>query len=755
MRYDINGDMKRYLIGFLLLMIFLVCVGLANAQTKARPTDPALPYVVTFSQPAKGGTFTVTPDGGSALKSGETVYSGKAVTIQATASLSEVKVYKTGDAATTVAWVKVDEKTYTFTMPAYPVTVDVVFSTYVVTYAAPANGTLALSLVRSGSSTSFTSGENVSAGSSVQIETTCTDAKYIPSLGYPKVCRDGGSGETVPYSKIDGKQTFVMPSFPVKVEMKYEAIPSGENRLKSVGYTVNGGQPVLLSGFTSGTLVYNITLPAGTTGTVTLTGQRMDGQTDVTASVSLNATGTTTVTLKVTAEDGTSRTYTFHFVIAKPDSYIVTLAPGLDGGTVAAALADGKVVKSGDAVAEGTELTLSNTPLKGYDFSTYTVTGGTLSDGNKVTVAKQAVTISASFTKTEEIKPDELGKPAITQPSGSDPAPVVDAPVVIIPDAGALPLDTELSELRLIKDEATEENTKKVEQLATTNNLKPENMDVMEITLVQIVTTTSGTTGKETTTITPVQPGDKVKVRIPYPAGKTRKDFNFTVIHLKSDGTTEAYTVTNGGLSLQEGYMELTIASFSPFGIAWTPKPSTPDPTPDPDPDPTPDPSGYTLVIPEVTGATTYPAAGLYYVTDGDRFEFTLTLDKSYDKSTPVVTIRQGDKDSTLVATILPDGRLRYEIKQVGPDMEILITGVSSNPSTPTANAEVEGNALRVWSADGLLHIDSPEPAEVYVYDFGGTLLKAFRISAGHTATPVRQGACIIRIGKLYFKQVL
>lgn len=744
MRYNINEDMKRYLIGFLLLMIFLVCVGLANAQTKARPTDPALPYVVTFSQPAKGGAFTITPDGGSALKSGETVHSGKAMTIQATAFLSEVKVYKTGVATTTVAWVKVDDKTYTFTMPAYPVTVEIVLLEYTVTYAPPANGSLSLKLAEGKSSTSLTSGEKVSVGSSVQIETNPTDAKkYIPSLGYPKVCRDGGSGETVPYSKIDEKRTFVMPSFPVKVEMKYEAIPSGENRLKSVSYTVNDGQPAPLSGFTSGTLDYNITLPTGTTGTVVLTGQRMDGQTDVTASASLNATGTTTVTLKVTAEDGTSRTYTFHFVIAKPDSYIVTLASGLDGGTIAAVLADGKVVKSGDAVAGGTEVTLSNIPLKGYEFSQYTVNGTSFS-GDKVTVAKQAVTISATFTKTVEIKPDDLGKPAITQPSGSDPAPALDAPVVIIPDAGALPSDTELSELRLIKDEATEENTKKVEELATTNNLEPKNMDVVEITLVKIVTTTNGVDGTETTTVTPVQPGDKVKVRIPYPAGKSQKDFNFAVIHLKSDGTTEAYTVANGNLSLQEGYMELTIASFSPFGIVWMPK-SNPDPTPDPTPS-----TYFDVTLPSVGGVTLSESAGKHSVKEGYDFSFLLTVQEGYKQySTPKVTL---SRNNEVITPRVSDGR--YVVEGVDRDITIRIEGIVKDSDTPTGDANIQ-SGIRIQTGKNMLLLQFDIPRQVSIFTLAGQAIHCSEATAGDNRYTLSPGLYLVCIDNKAFKVVI
>lgn len=512
MKYDMRESLKGNLIVVLLLLLFLICFGLINAQeqvvTKSRPGDPTLPYVISFTQPATGGNLIITLSGGSPLTGGQTVQSGQMVMVGTT----------------------------------------------------PSTG-------------------------------------YLPALGYPKVYRTGTPTDVVSTTITEGARIFKMPTFPVTVEMKYDQVPSGENRLKAVSYTIDD-KATTLSNFSSGILTYDITLPTGSTGPVTLTGTRMDGETDVTTTVTPNGSNKVTATLTVTPQSGASKTYTFNFTVAPSESSIVTISSGLAGGTITATLADGKVVKSGDAVANNTVLTLSNTPLKGYDFGAYTVTEGVnLSDDNTVTVSK-AVAISATFTAQEEIIPEKIGTPAIPQqPSGGDPIPSEnDAPVVIISDAGALPPDTELSALRLVKDEATEDNQTKVKELATAESLKPDNMQIMEITLVKVVTTTDGATGQETTTVTPVQPGDKVRVRIPYPAGQNKDKADFTVIHLKSDGTTQKYTVAGGNLSLLADYMELTIASFSPFGIAWTPKS---DPTP-----PSYVPTYYNVILPATEGVT-------------------------------------------------------------------------------------------------------------------------------------------------------
>ena len=53
----------------------------------------------------------------------------------------------------------------------------------------------------------------------------------------------------------------------------------------------------------------------------------------------------------------------------------------------------------------------------------------------------------------------------------------------------------------------------------------------------------------------------------------------------------------------------------------------------------TPQPATYTVTLPSLVGASTTPAAGAHTVTEGDGFSFTLTLDADYDQSVPVVTV--------------------------------------------------------------------------------------------------------------------
>lgn len=77
-------------------------------------------------------------------------------------------------------------------------------------------------------------------------------------------------------------------------------------------------------------------------------------------------------------------------------NYAVTITQPSAGGTISVTKADGTAIASGDEVAEGTVLTLTNTPDAGYTFGSYTVNGTDI-EGNTVTVSA-ATTISATFT---------------------------------------------------------------------------------------------------------------------------------------------------------------------------------------------------------------------------------------------------------------------------------------------------------------------------------------------------------------------
>lgn len=150
----------------------------------------------------------------------------------------------------------------------------------------------------------------------------------------------------------------------------------------------------------------------------------------------------------------------------------------------------------------------------------------------------------------------------------------------------------------------------------------------------------------------------------------------------------------------------------------------------------------YSINLPAVTGATTSPAAGWYTEEEGSSFSFTLTLDVDYDQSKPEV------KANGKVLT--PDANGRYVIESISEDITISITGVTQN--LPTANAEVEGNGVKVWGVDGKLHLSLPTVEHVWIYGFSGTLVRALGEISGDVSVDLARGSYVIVVGEERYK---
>lgn len=144
------------------------------------------------------------------------------------------------------------------------------------------------------------------------------------------------------------------------------ASKSSDATLKSLGATGYTLSP----SFASGTTSYTVTVPSGTT-SVTLTGAANDSKATVSGLGSVTLTGdTTTASVKVTAEDGTTKTYTVKIVKEKDEE-----TGGETGGET--------TIKSSDA-------TLKSLNASGYTLSPSFESGTT---SYTVKVPKSATTI--------------------------------------------------------------------------------------------------------------------------------------------------------------------------------------------------------------------------------------------------------------------------------------------------------------------------------------------------------------------------
>ena len=675
-------------------------------ETKARPDYPALPYMLTFEAPAEGSASLSISADGETLTSPTTLHSGTEVTITVTPAdgyrmaSGYPKVYRTGTPSETVpATFKPDASSgiaylYTFTMPDFPVTVEVEYEKIqsTVTFANPANGTLTLSTADAPGS-SIVSGGEVASGTKVTIAAT-PNKGYQMVFGSLKVSgKVGDKTNTVPLQKEkDGTTYFLMPAYTVEAEVKFEPILvalSSEARLSSLSYKEGSGEVTPLPGFLASTMKYEVLLPNSTqkSATLTLSGQLVDAKAELlvngspvsveptgsfTATVSLES-GSAKATLVVTAEDGqTKRTNEVNFtVLPESEYYVKILQP--EGGTISVSYTkEGKEVsvKSGDAVPVGTELSLAHTALPKYEFVSYKVNDDPLASGNITVSGTDDLTITATFKLQSPVIPEEIGTPAVPKEKEGQEGtnvPTDDNPIVIIPDAVSLPSDTELSSLRLVKEDIEDpakkaEIEEKAEAAAQDAGIAPDAPKiVMEVTLVKVTTTISATDASTTTAVTPVQPSDIVTVRIPYPEGVNKTQHDIVIIHLRSDGVVDVYSEGNNNLTLEDDYMEISVASFSPFVVSYTPKSGPVDPD--------------------------YPDT--------------------------------------------PDT----------PD----------TPDVPTSNASVEGG-IAVWTSANALHIRADRPAEAWVVGLSGTSRARFAVVPGETRRALPAGVYLVRIADQTYK---
>ena len=675
-------------------------------ETKARPDYPALPFMLTFEAPAEGSASLSISADGETLTSPTTLHSGTEVTITVTPAdvyrmaSGYTKVYRTGkpsepvpstfkpDASSGIAYL------YTFTMPDFPVTVEVEYEKIqsTVTFANPANGTLTLSTADAPGS-SIVSGGEVASGTKVTIAAT-PNKGYQMVFGSLKVSgKVGDKTNTVPLQKEkDGTTYFLMPAYTVEAEVKFEPILvalSSEARLSSLSYKEGSGEVTPLPGFLASTMKYEVLLPNSTqkSATLTLSGQLVDAKAELlvngspvsveptgsfTATVSLES-GSAKATLVVTAEDGqTKRTYEVNFtVLPESEYYVKILQP--EGGTISVSYTkEGKEVsvKSGDAVPVGTELSLAHTALPKYEFVSYKVNDDPLASGNITVSGTDDLTITATFKLQSPVIPEEIGTPAVPKEKEGQEGtnvPTDDNPIVIIPVAVSLPSDTELSSLRLVKEDIEDpakkaEIEEKAEAAAQDAGIAPDAPKiVMEVTLVKVTTTISATDASTTTAVTPVQPSDIVTVRIPYPEGVNKTQHDIVIIHLRSDGVVDVYSEGNNNLTLEDDYMEISVASFSPFVVSYTPKSGPVDPD--------------------------YPDT--------------------------------------------PDT----------PD----------TPDVPTSNASVEGG-IAVWTSANALHIRADRPAEAWVVGLSGASRARFAVVPGETRHALPAGVYLVRIADQTYK---
>jgi hypothetical protein len=261
--------------------------------------------------------------------------------------------------------------TYTFTMPAFDVTVSATFT--------PINYSVIIAGMSNGSVTTSTASAEL--GQTVTL-TVKPDAGYKLKDGSLVVAKTGG---TVPVTGSGNIYTFTMPADNVTVQAVFETVPS---------YSISTGT------MTGGTVGIDPThAAAGATITLTVTSYAGYQYTAGSLTATKSGGGTVPVT-------GSGNTYTFTMP-ADNVTVLATFTP-IDYSVSIAQLTNGSVTANPATTTVGQTVTLAVTPVSGYQLTANSLVvtkagGGTVpvsGSGSEYTFTMPAdnVTVTAEFT---------------------------------------------------------------------------------------------------------------------------------------------------------------------------------------------------------------------------------------------------------------------------------------------------------------------------------------------------------------------
>lgn len=69
------------------------------------------------------------------------------------------------------------------------------------------------------------------------------------------------------------------------------------------------------------------------------------------------------------------------------------------------------------------------------------------------------------------------------------------------------------------------------------------------------------------------------------------------------------------------------------------------------------------------------------------------------------------------------------------------------DPDSPTATADISGDVVKVWAANGVLHIHTPQPATVRVVSFSGALFRLMDVPGGDVQFTLPDNLYIVTVG--------
>lgn len=161
----------------------------------------------------------------------------------------------------------------------------------------------------------------------------------------------------------------------------------------------------------------------------------------------------------------------------------------------------------------------------------------------------------------------------------------------------------------------------------------------------------------------------------------------------------------------------------------------------DPDyvePEPEPEPTYYRVDLRPVEGATVILSAD--EVEEGGTLTFTIEIAEGYVADDLMVTVSQGIGKAVEVK---PDEAGVYTVKEVDGLVTITVYGVTEEPATAIERVET----LRIYAAEGILHVETPTRQRVTIVSMAGALIADGEQEGARIYRDLNAGVYIVRVG--------
>jgi len=157
-----------------------------------------------------------------------------------------------------------------------------------------------------------------------------------------------------------------------------------------------------------------------------------------------------------------------------------------------------------------------------------------------------------------------------------------------------------------------------------------------------------------------------------------------------------------------------------------------------PEPEPEPEPTYYRVDLRPVEGATVILSAD--EVEEGGTLTFTIEIAEGYVADDLMVTVSQGIGKAVEVK---PDEAGVYTVKEVDGLVTITVYGVTEEPATAIERIET----LRIYAAEGILHVETPTRQRVTIVSMGGALIADGEQEGARIYRDLNAGVYIVRVG--------